>query len=287
MSFTKIDNDKVKVGTVGKRPVCYKRTNETERASHEDIFGKLNNVKLVIGKKEYTLKVPEILGWNNSTQTLTMEFCQGENLQHILCSQEGSTRGEGVAIMNEVLKKILELKVAWSDCAPRNIIVGDFEISFIDFEKYSKEPIKDNRAFLQHHVFGEYASFLLEDERMFSTEDVFSTQTSVPKLGKRTIAVARKLGLDPDNLSSADDLTIQKMFIEAESPYRKEDGSIVFPRLALDLFTGSGPTPNTEKYINEILKSKKSCEQRLRFNQKAVKHNSILNDDKKSKGEGV
>jgi len=251
-----MDNNKVKLVSENNILVCKKRTNDIEKNNHSDIYKKLNNITIIINSDKYTLKVPRIICWDAENKILTMDYCKGKNLQHILCSTDMDYRNKGVAITNAILQILLENRVGWSDFAPRNIIIDCNEISLIDFENYTIEAISNQKAFLQNRVYSEYASFLLEEERLFNLDEIFDENMFFQKTGKRTIAVANKLGLKTNPVSSTDDIKIQKLFIQAETPYKDNSGAIIFPRLDLDLFTGSGPIPNINKYIEETLKRK-------------------------------
>ena len=218
----------------------------------------LANKAVLIDRKQYYIKVPEIYEWDENRSVLTMSFCTGNNLECILRNTE--THSIGVHILNVLLSFILENNFYWYDFAPRNILINDDTIFFVDFEKGIDTEIKHLMLFLRHHVYEEYSSFLLPHERIISAETVFSKYDGevdylIPisdiKM-KKIKSVATALGYDA-SISLVQLLNVQKMIISAEEPYFKNE-TIIFPRIKLvELLKDKVTNPNVYEIYAKII----------------------------------
>lgn len=195
-----------------------------------------NKFVYILGHK-FFIKVPDVYNWDNINSILTMSYCKGENLECLLC--EPTTRNFGIELLQAMLKFILDNNFYWYDFAPRNILVDSSTIYLVDFEKGIDDKIKHLKLFLRNHVFEEYSSFLLRNERIFNTDFVYSLydgETDKPicitdiKV-KRFKSVALELGYT-DIITLSQLLDIQKRIINAEEPYY-HNGQIIFPRIQL------------------------------------------------------
>lgn len=195
------------------------------------------NATITVGKRIFSIKVPQVYDWNSTTSTITMSFCKGENLECLLC--ESSTRPFAIEILQLMFKFILTNHFFWYDFAPRNILVDENTIYLVDFEKGVDTKIPNLKKFLRNHVFEEYSSFLLKDERIFSADFVYSLYEGEKNIViplskvkvKRFKAVAKELGFK-HTLTLSQLLDVQKLIIHAEEPYVQGD-EIVFPRIEL------------------------------------------------------
>lgn len=197
----------------------------------------LDNKFVYILGHRFFIKVPDVYNWDNINSILTMSYCKGENLECLLC--EPTTRNFGIELLQAMLKFILDNNFYWYDFAPRNILVDSSTIYLVDFEKGIDDKIKHLKLFLRNHVFEEYSSFLLRNERIFNTDFVYSLydgETDKPicitdiKV-KRFKSVALQLGYT-DTITLSQLLDIQKRIINAEEPYY-HNGQIIFPRIQL------------------------------------------------------
>lgn len=219
------------------RFVFKKITNKEEvdllRYAHDVLNGK----KIVTSRQIFSINVPEVLDWDNQASLLTMSYCEGENLECLLCTS--STRAFAVDLLQALLKFIIANHFFWYDFAPRNILVGSNAIYFVDFEKGIDNSIKHIKPFLRNHVYEEYSSFLLKSERLFEADYVYSLYDGETDITiyisdikvKRFKAVALQLGFT-DTILLSELLKIQHMIINAEEPYMSDDG-IIFPRVKL------------------------------------------------------
>lgn len=214
---------------------------------------------VVVGQKNFSVKVPEIHEWNNTNSLLTMSFCEGENLECLLC--EPTTRAFAIAILQAMLNFILTNNFYWYDFAPRNILVSSDTIYLVDFEKGIDSKISNLKLFLRNHVFEEYSSFLLKDERIFSSNFVYSLYDgeediliSVEAIKVRRFqALALQLGYT-NTLTLSQLLSIQKMIIHAEEPYYSH-GQLIFPRMLLvKMLENKATNPNVyQEYAKFII----------------------------------
>lgn len=185
----------------------------------------------------YTLHVPKVYDWNEQSSVVTMSYCEGENLECLLCTP--TTRNFAIKILQELLKFVIFNKFFWYDFAPRNILINSDSIFFVDFEKGIDNNVEHLKLFLRNHVFEEYSSFLMKNERIYSSEYVYtlydgerdvSINISDVKV-KRFKAVALQLGYT-DTIKLSELLGVQHLIINAEEP-RIIDHELIFPRIKL------------------------------------------------------
>jgi hypothetical protein len=188
-----------------------------------------------------------------------MSYCSGENLELLL--RNADTRQSAIPFLQAMLKFVLKKKFYWQDFAPRNIIINDEIIYLVDFEKGLEFSTNNLQTFFRNHVFEEYSSFLLPDERLISCEKIFSpsTEEKNKKININDIKVQRikhialALGYN-DVISMEEYLNIQKMILKAEEPFYKEK-ELVFPRVELTKMLENKNTDSNAyfKYATEIL----------------------------------
>lgn len=192
---------------------------------------------LKVNERNYCIKVPDVYSWNSDNNTLCMSYCEGDNLELLL--RDPKYRDDALPFLQSMFRFIMKEHFYWEDFAPRNIILNDDIIYLVDFEKNLNFEINDKKSFLRNHVFEEYSSFLLPNERIINADQVFS-----PSLGeysqninvndikvKRIKYVALALGYS-NYITKATYLNIQKMIIKAEEPFI-EDEKLKFPRIDL------------------------------------------------------
>ena len=198
----------------------------------------LGNQILIIGERTFSIMLPEIYDWDLSTSTLTMSFCDGENLEAMLVEPE--THEFAKEVLNSMLCLIISKRFFWYDFAPRNILVSADAIYLLDFEKGLDTNVEHLKLFLRKHVFEEYSSFIFPHERIFAADYVYTlyddekdTELSIETVkAKRFKAVAAELGYT-GKLKTSELLEIQKLILIAQDPYISETGTFVFPRVAL------------------------------------------------------
>lgn len=232
-----LDPNKVWYENINGIPTFRKITSLTEVNLLNYAKDCLEDTHMCISNKAFRINVPKIYEWNDNTSILTMSFCNGENLECMLCNP--ATRNFAIEILQATFTFIINNNFFWYDFAPRNILVDSENIYFVDFEKGIDNSISNIKLFLRHHVFEEYSSFLLKSERIFNSEFVYSLYTNeqdkILKTSdikvKRFKAVALQLGYN-DTITLSQLLNIQKLIINAEEPYIKA-GEIIFPRIRL------------------------------------------------------
>lgn len=238
--------------------ICKKRTigKEVEALiqAKEYLYGKKINA---LGK-EYSLSTPNVLNWKENTGILMMSFCEGENLESMICNSKA--REQGVELLKEMLRFTLKNKFFWNDFAPRNIIVDDNNNIFImDFEHGIGDKDISLEDFLRMRVYREYSSFILPEERKLSIEKVFNLRNGeenqvidTNSCSKRIIALAKLMGYYP-TMTTQQSLDIQKKIIIAEQPYMK-DGKINYPRIMVEKLLEEGNDSSFDTYAKFVLR---------------------------------
>ena len=218
----------------------------------------LSGKKISINNLEYDVKVPNLIKWNEQEQQLTMDECVGENLEIML--KNDSTRKRGIEILNSTMNFILKNNFLWHDFAPRNIIIDNNVISFVDFERgISLDKNIDKRYYLRENVYEEYVAFLLPNERPLSPKKIFSLTNDEKDYmldlknvkSNRIKLIAKKIGIE-DQILYSQYLKITQMLVDAEQPYII-NGNIEFPIIHLEKIMSEYGYDN---YIDEIFKSK-------------------------------
>lgn len=259
------DNEKVWMHEEEGKKTIFKKSSNSEVKNLVKAMNFLKNKSILLGDVNYSLHVPDVLGWNQDSQTLQMSFCSGMNMELLLRDKE--SRKKYMPLFQRIFIFMFKEGFYWEDFAPRNILIDGTNISLVDFEKglnfYDTDPIQ----FLRGHVYEEYSSFLLEEERLLDKEAVFSPTSaektelievkSIPV--KRIKATAIALGY-PCTITKEQYLNIQSMFITAETPYTLQ-GNLVFPRIHLEEILEDKQT-NPRAYIDYASEIIKSCKQK-------------------------
>ena len=254
-----LDPKKVWYEVVNNRQIVNKRTSYQEKDNLLKAKNFLKNKGIKINDIHYSIQVPSIYAWNENTNILSMSYCKGENLELLL--RNPHTRQKAIPFLQSTMRFILAQHFYWQDYAPRNIIIDDETIYLIDFEKGLDFSITDLQTFFRNHVFEEYSSFLLPNECLISSEQIFlpSTKEKNKKINisdikvKRIKSIAIALGYT-DTISMEEYLNIQKMIIKAEEPFYN-GSELVFPRVQLvKILEDKSINPSVyQKYANEIL----------------------------------
>lgn len=236
-----ISYDSTKVWTIQKgNTIIFQKATSKEEVKHlmtaKDF---LKGKSLTIDNKVFTLEVPNILDWEEKIGILSMSFCKGDNLEILL--RTPSHRQHAILILHAIFNFILENNFYWYDFAPRNILIDDDKISFVDFEKGLRFDVVDLKAFLRNRVYEEYSSFLLKEERIFTVDNIFELD-DCDKIDnfckvedikiKRVQATAIALGY-AGAISKEQYLNIYRMFLIAEEPFVEQD-ELIFPRIELE-----------------------------------------------------
>ena len=237
--------------------ICKKRTIGKEVEALIQAKEYLNGKKINISGEKFSLSTPNVINWEENTGILTMNFCEGKNLECIIC--DSKTRGQGVELLREMLRFILKNKFFWNDFAPRNIIVDDSNNIFImDFEHGIGKNDISLEDFLRMRVYREYASFLLPEERYLSMDKVFYLKNGeknqvidITSCSKRIVALAKLMGYYP-TMTTQQSLDIQKRIIIAEQPYMK-NGKINYPRIMVEKLLEEGNDSSFDTYAKFVL----------------------------------
>ena len=245
------DPNKTWLEELNNQVVFRKQSSETEKNSIELFAKQLENKNLLVFDKKFGLNVPKIYDWNKDNKILTMEYCEGVNLEFLL--RDTKTYDYGRTILDKLLKFMIDNKFYWVDFAPRNVLINDDKITLVDFEKGFEA--KDTRDYLRNHVYEEYGSFTFLEDRMYNPDEVFDTTEEeeeylyvISEIGpKRIKTVAGLLGYT-ETLTRKEYLSIIKMFIIAEEPYKDSD-KVIFPRVELEKVLKDKET-NPEAFIN-------------------------------------
>lgn len=254
-----LEPKKVWYEIVNNKQIVNKKTSYQEKDNLLKAKNFLKNKSIKINDIHYSIQVPNIYAWNKNTNILSMSYCQGENLELLL--RNPHTRQRAIPFLQSTMRFILAQHFYWQDYAPRNIIIDDETIYLIDFEKGLDFSINDLQSFFRNHVFEEYSSFLLPNECLISSEQIFfpSIKEKNKKINisdikvKRIKSIAIALGYT-DTISMKEYLNIQKMILKAEEPFYNGT-ELVFPRVQLvKMLEDKSINPSVyQKYANEIL----------------------------------
>lgn len=198
----------------------------------KDILSRYPDIK--IGNNYYQIRIPQLYNYSNGI--LEMEFFYGDNLELLLRSKE--THSQGVLYLNSILEFLISKGFNWGDFAPRNILINDNEICIVDFEKSLMNFIDNQIEYLQNHVYEEYSSFIFENERLWSIDDVFLlNETENVNISIESIKIKRckylcKLLYNTETISLLEYLNAWKLILKAEIPFIYND-NYIFPRIYL------------------------------------------------------
>lgn len=201
----------------------------------------INNNRIKFHNQTYLINIPNTISWNEEKNIITMDYFNGSNLENLL--RNFKTRKDAILLLNQLLEYILQQNFYWTDFAPRNILINEKQrkICFVDFEKGLNFNSKNTTLFLRNHVFEEYSSFLLLNERIFDGNSIFNLMENEKQITirkeeikiKRVKAMAELLNY-PDEFNQDSFLEIYRLFLLAEMPYINEDKEIIFPRIQLE-----------------------------------------------------
>lgn len=254
-----LEQKRIKYETVNNKQIVRKQTSSQEKDNLIKAKEFLKDKNIKIENSYYSIHVPDIYSWDDTTNILSMSYCSGKNLELLL--RDINNRQSAIPFLQYLMRFILIHNFYWQDFAPRNIIINDQTIYLVDFEKGLDFSINNLQAFFRNHVFEEYSSFLLPNERLISDEQIFcpSPEEKNKKIHvddiqvKRIKSIAIALGYD-DTISMETYLNIQKMIIKAEEPFYN-GSNIIFPRVALVKMLENKKINSSlyQKYANEIL----------------------------------
>ena len=259
MKITSYDDNKVWIETNGTTKQFCKYTNKKEMETNLLISNEISGEKISVSGEEYKIYLPKIFDWDDKNNILTMQCCDGKNLEFILRNEK--TYEYGVNVLNTLLKMFIELCIYWIDFAPRNVLIKDKNIFIVDFEK-GLGNYNCTNEYLRNHVYEEYGSFSFLNDRMYTPNEVFDLEDgeqneniSIPDIGPRRIkAVAKLLGYN-ECLNKKQYLQIIKTFIIAEQP-KIINNKFVFPRVHLEqILKDKNTNPQAfNNYALEVLK---------------------------------
>lgn len=210
---------------------------------------------------EYEIEIPKVHNWNEETKLVKMDFFDGINLEKLL--RTTTSRTEAIVFLNKLLEFILLNDFYWVDFSPRNILINkeNNKICFVDFEKGLSFKQNNLIHFFRNHVYEEYSSFLLLNERILNGEEIFKLQPSEKTITlnkndikiKRVKATANKLNY-PDIITQDQFLEIYRMFLIAELP-KTINNKIIFPRVELEkILETKKRNPNAyDQYADKII----------------------------------
>ena len=249
-SIFSIDENKIWIETQNNKLIFNKITTESEIHNIEyfkEILSQYNNI--IINGKRYNLIIPEIYSFDQNI--MKTEYFKGDNLETLL--RISQSHNKAAIYLNNLLEFILDIQFRWNDFAPRNILINDKKICFVDFEKKSDD--NSTIIFLRNHVYEEYSSFLLEHERLLSIDEITSASKEevcrIINLNdikiKRIKYIAKSL-YNKEFISYQEYLNIIKYILIAEKPYY-DNKQLIFPRLYLSTLL-ENKEKNDEAYIN-------------------------------------
>lgn len=264
--ITSFDKNKIWLSNNNGNKIINKISSFNEVENNNMISKELRGLRLNIDSISYKITVPNIYDWDSDRKVLSMEYCDGKNLEFIL--RDKTTYLSGLEILNELLKTLINEGIYWIDFAPRNVLVEDETIHIVDFEKGFGNTNDGIKEFLRNHVYEEYGSFSFLQDRLYTPDEVFdvtpdelSKNYYIPNIGpKRIKAMAKLLGYK-EWLTKEEYLFIIKMFIIAEQP-EVQNGEFIFPRVYLEqILKDKNVNPvafdNYAKKVLEINESKK------------------------------
>lgn len=214
-----------------------------------------------IDGNEYKIVIPKVHDWNEGKKIVKMDFFDGINLEKLL--RTTTSRTEAIVFLNKLLEFILLNDFYWVDFSPRNILINkeNKKICFVDFEKGLSFNQNNLIHFFRNHVYEEYSSFLLLNERILNGEEIFKLQPSEKTINlnkndikiKRVKATANKLNY-PDIITQDQFLEIYRMFLIAELP-QTINNKIIFPRVQLEKILETKKTNPIayEQYVDKII----------------------------------
>ncbi len=190
--------------------------------------------RLKIGNQEYKIIVPKVYKYQDDI--IEMQYFSGNNLELLLRSSD--THLDAVNYLNNIFIFLINNEFNWIDFAPRNILLNNNEICLVDFEKKLSSSLDDKTKYLQNHVYEEYASFIFENERLFSIDEVFALKESNNvEMNIDLIEIKRckylcEVLYNKNIISTLEYFEAWKMLLRAEIPFILND-NIIFPRLYL------------------------------------------------------
>jgi hypothetical protein len=210
--------------------------------------------------KCFSIKVPEVLSWDDNDCLLRQSYCAGENLEMLLRSRFTKNRIVWVNLARDLLRWMKDEGFFWQGLAPRHVLVDQRRrvLSLIDFERplfrssggFSEEEFK---GLLRGAVHEELCAFLFREEQ----EEVFPCLwNQLPKgfLRLSEISSSRQKLLihalfgDCGDFVSQDQLaTAQKFLADIVTPFYI-GRSPFFPLVHLDHIRGA------ENYVKTIIK---------------------------------
>lgn len=233
------DANKTWIENINNENIFCKKTSSEELENLKKIQKLINSNEIIIVDKKYKIKIPTIYCWDNINKVLHMQCCAGENLEILLRNKE--THDRGVDFINAILDFLIANNIFWVDFAPRNILINEDVIYFVDFEKGIKQKNSSIYNYLRDHVYEEYALFLLTEERKINLKYVLKIREEEKKviipINKnklpRIYTIAKKLGYD-NELTIYQYIKILEMILKVEEPFLKKN-QYYFPGVELDV----------------------------------------------------
>lgn len=224
---------------------------------------------LEINNHNYKICVPDVYGYENNI--IEMQYFDGQNLELLL--QNFNTHLQGVDYLNNIFLFLINNGFNWVDFAPRNILLSDDKICLIDFEKSLSGSINDKIKYLQNHVYEEYASFIFENERLYSIDDIFPTELSNNnEIDLQSIKIKRckylcEILYNKHKISTLEYFHAWRMILKSEIPFVL-DKDMIFPRI----------------YLSKILENKdNSIEPYYLYANRVIKVNECSNLEEKAR----
>ena len=275
MEIISYDADRIHTTTEQGSKYISKKTSESEVKNLISAREFLNHKSVNILNYEYIIEIPKVKCWNNEKEEVTMDFFNGNNLETMLRSN--LARKEAIIFLNKLLEFILENEFYWVDFSPRNILIDEKnkKICFIDFEKGLSFKNDNLINFFRNHVYEEYSSFLLLNERILNGEEIFKLRPEETKIKyiknnikiKRVKATANKLNY-PEIFKQNEFLEIYRMFLIAELP-QTNGKTIIFPRIELEKILETKKTNPLayDEYANKIVQlvKERKKEKKIRY----------------------
>ncbi len=210
--------------------------------------------------QDFKVVIPEILGWDNKTEKLTLKIVEGNNLESLLHAN-GTERDECVDFLANFMQWMSTSGTFWKGLAPRHILIDETskQISLLDFERplllksdgYTSEEFNNLLRGLVHE---EFCAFLFDSEQNTIFPNMWDNMHESNTLqldsihGKRVKLLLEKIfGPLEETVTEAQLNFIYKYMSAVVTPYFV-DGKAFYPLVAIDK-----KVRGAENYANLVL----------------------------------
>lgn len=207
----------------------------------------------------FTVRIPEIVSWDEATGILKETLCLGDNLEILLRSSLGRQRAVWVEFLRKFLEWTKNSGFFWIGFAPRHLLIdrNARTVSIVDFERpvcvsdqsFSTEEFN---TFLRGTVHEELCAFLFEEEQGLLFPDIWTEINSKEIPWEEILSSRQKLlllvlfGSFGEKVPATQLATVQRLLANIITPFTI-DGRPFFPLVHLDRIRGA------KNYVKTIL----------------------------------